>query len=147
MKNLLDILNEIFRNQTKYADSNGNLLKEKIQQEALNLNVDLISLLLSDLTLKNEFFVKIDNFFVFDKVKFYYVIKNKEFLPDNYTRFKNYIGLVDKDEDFFTSKEDVFISFPNKDCLIEFDSTKEDEDRPERFFNELLITPYSITII
>jgi adenine-specific DNA-methyltransferase len=138
MKNLLDILNEIFRNQTKYADSNGNLLKEKIQQEALNLNVDLISLLLSDLTLKNEFFVKIDNFFVFDKVKFYYVIKNKEFLPDNYTRFKNYIGLVDKDEDFLTSKEDVFISFPNKDCLIEFDSTKEDEDRPERFFNELL---------
>ena len=138
MKNLLDILNEIFRNQTKYADSNGNLLKEKIQQEALNLNVDLISLLLSDLTLKNEFFIKIDNFFVFDKVKFYYVIKNKEFLPDNYTRFKNYIGLVDKDEDFLTSKEDVFISFPNKDCLIEFDSTKEDEDRPERFFNELL---------
>jgi adenine-specific DNA-methyltransferase len=136
--NIYSELLEILSGFDKYKDELGNILKAKVQEDALNLNQDLIKAIFSSNNLSSVFFVKIDDIFVFDKVKFSWVFSNREFLPNNFTRFKNKIGLIDNTESFISTKADVFLSFPNKDCFLEFDSTKEKEERPEVFYNELL---------
>lgn len=64
-------------------------------------------------------------------------VSNKEFLPDSYTGFKNRIGLT-VDEEYVSETKEVVLSFPFKDCVLEGDQRKEDEDRDEIFWNETL---------
>lgn len=120
-----------------YAE-NGDLLRNKVAECAMNLDKELIKLLLSNEKIKNKFFTKVDDLLVFDKMAFVWAINNKAFLKDSYTKFKNNIGLIDSNEQFLTSKNDVVLSFPYKDCILEGGQTKEDQKREEIYYNELL---------
>ncbi len=102
------------------------------------MNKELLHILLNNPKLKNHFFTDVDGVLVFDKNKFTWTIENKEFLPDSYTRFKQKIGLIDSNERFISSSNDVVLSFPYKDCILEGGQTKEDQKRSEIFFNETL---------
>ena len=102
------------------------------------MNKELLHILLSNPKLKNHFFTDVEGVLVFDKNKFTWTIENKEFLPDSYTRFKQKIGLIDSNERFISSNNDVVLSFPYKDCVLEGGQTKEDQKRREIFFNETL---------
>ena len=102
------------------------------------MNKELLHILLSNPKLKNHFFTDVEGVLVFDKNKFTWTIENKEFLPDSYTRFKQKIGLIDSNERFISSNNDVVLSFPYKDCVLEGGQTKDDQKRSEIFFNETL---------
>lgn len=69
---------------------------------------------------------------------FAWVINNRQFLPDSYTRFKNKIGLVDGSEQMLATSGAVELVFPYKDCILEGGQTKEDQKRQEIFYNETL---------
>ena len=75
---------------------------------------------------------------IFDKVNFSWVLNNKEFLPNSYTSFKNKIGLIDKNNQFLTSKNDIVLSWPFKDCLLVGGQTKDEQKRKEIFYNQTL---------
>ena len=81
----------------------------------MKMDSSLIKLLLSDDTCKARFFTEIDGVLVFDKVGFGWVINNRQFLPDSYTRFKNKIGLTDGNGDFISSTDNVVL---RKRCFI-----------------------------
>lgn len=121
-----------------YADNGKDLLRNKVYECAMKMDKDLIKLLLSNNRMKDKFFTDIDGTLVFDKTAFGWAINNKAFLQDSYTRFKNAIGLIDSKEQFISSKNDVVLSFPYKDCVLEGGQTKEDQKRGEIFYNELL---------
>lgn len=121
-----------------YADNGKDLLRNKVYECAMKMDKDLIKLLLSNDRIKDKFFTDIDGTLVFDKTAFGWAINNKAFLQDSYTRFKNTIGLIDSKEQFISSKNDVVLSFPYKDCVLEGGQTKEDQKRGEIFYNELL---------
>lgn len=121
-----------------YADNGKDLLRNKVYECAMKMDKDLIKLLLSNDKMKEKFFTDIDGTLVFDKTAFGWAINNKAFLQDSYTRFKNTIGLIDSKEQFISSKNDVVLSFPYKDCVLEGGQTKEDQKRGEIFYNELL---------
>lgn len=121
-----------------YADNGKDLLRNKVYECAMKMDKDLIKLLLSNDRMKDKFFTDIDGTLVFDKTAFGWAINNKAFLQDSYTRFKNNIGLIDSKEQFIASKNDVVLSFPYKDCVLEGGQTKEDQKRGEIFYNELL---------
>ena len=104
----------------------------------MKMDKELIKLLLSNERIKNKFFTDVDGLLVFDKTAFGWAINNKAFLNDSYTRFKNTIGLIDSNEQFISSKNDVVLSFPYKDCVLEGGQTKEDQKRDEIYYNELL---------
>ena len=76
--------------------------------------------------------------YVFDKVGFGWVVNNRQFLPDSYTRFKNRIGLTDSRGDLISQSNEVVLSFPYKDCVLEGGQTKDDQKRDEVFYNETL---------
>ena len=134
---LLDLLKQDPK-QRFYADNGKDLLRNKVYECAMKMDKDLIKLLLSNNRMKEKFFTDIDGTLVFDKTAFGWAVNNKAFLQDSYTRFKNTIGLIDSKEQFISSKNDVVLSFPYKDCVLEGGQTKEDQKRGEIFYNELL---------
>lgn len=138
MENLNDVLTSILEQETEYISTDGVILRNSVYEAGQRMDRKLLKLLLSNDTTKKYFFTNIDGIFVFDKVKFGWVINNKSFLPDSYTRFKNKIGLVDGNEKFISQTRDISLVFPYKDCILEGGQTKDDQKRQEIFYNTLL---------
>ena len=122
----------------EYFTEDGKILNNKIYEDSLKMDENLLKLLLEDSEVKKMFFKEVNNTLIFDKVEFGYVINNKSLLPSNYTKFSQNIGLADSQNKMIINSNDVVLNFPYKDCLLEFDSTDTDEERNETFYNEVL---------
>jgi adenine-specific DNA-methyltransferase len=138
MFNFFDTLLEVLKQDKRFFTEDGPLLRNKVYESAINMDAGLIALLLSDTETRKRFFVEVNGVLVFDKVGFGWVVNNRQFLPDSYTRFKNRIGLTDSCGDLISQSNDVVLSFPYKDCVLEGGQTKEDQKRDEIFYNETL---------
>ena len=137
MQNLLEELKKLLEQDERLVVE-GKLLKNKIIELALKLDVDLIRLLLKSETIKTHFFQEVDGVLVFDKIKFQKFVSNKAFLPDSYTSFKNKIGLVTENEEYLSESKEVVLAWPYKDCVLKGGMEKENEKRDEIFYNEIL---------
>ncbi len=138
MTNFFDTVVEVLKQDKRFFTDDGTLLRNRVYESAMNLDNELLKVLLSNEKMKERFFTEVDGVLVFDKIKFGWVINNRDFLPDSFTRYKNKIGLVDASGNFISSSNDVVISFPYKDCVLEGGQTKEDQKREEVFYNEIL---------
>ncbi|WP_312158748.1 site-specific DNA-methyltransferase [Oscillibacter sp.] len=138
MANFYDILVEVLKADKRFFTEDGTLLRNRVYEAALNMETGLIEMLLSNDETKKRFFVNVNGTLVFDKVAFGWVVNNRQFLPDSYTRFKNRIGLIDGRGDLISASNDVVLSFPYKDCVLEGGQTKDEQKRSEVFFNETL---------
>src|SRR5699024_2992076 len=137
-KDLITILKETLSKDKRFVAESGELIKAAITSASMQLDQDFISLLLSNEKIKSVFFKEIDNVLVFDKVKFNWVVSNKQFLPDSYTKYKNKIGLSTNDYNLITENNDVSLVFPYKDSVLEGGQTNEEEQKDEMFYNETL---------
>ncbi|WP_261022585.1 DNA methyltransferase [Streptococcus mitis] len=116
----------------------GVLNKNKLTELARQYNPELLNLLMSDEKISNHFFSKLETgILVFKKDVFLQFLNNKEFLPDSFTAYKTKIGLA-TGEKYLSENNDVVLSFPYKDCILEGGQTKDDAKRQEVFFNETL---------
>ena len=138
MNKTFEELEKLLKKDDRFVSKDGKVMRNAVYEAANKMDEKLISLLLSDESIANLFFKKVNKVYVFDKQNFNFVINNREMLPDSYTRYKQDIGLVNSREDFISATNDVVLSFPFKDCVLEFDSTDPDEKREEIFFNEVL---------
>lgn len=138
MKRLYEVLAELLKLEKRYYTDEGELLKNAVYEDAMKMDSTLIKLLLSNEACKSHFFTEVNGVLVFDKVGFGWIINNRQFLPNSYTRYKNKIGLIDGNGDFISTSDNVVLSFPYKDCVLEGGQTKEDQKRDEIFYNETL---------
>lgn len=129
---------EVLKQDSRFFTENGELLRNAVYEAAMKMDSALIKMLYENETTKSRFFTVVDDIAVFDKVGFGWVINNRQFLPDSFTRYKNKIGLVDNNGEFISSSDNVVLSFPYKDCVLEGGQTKEDQKRTEVFYNETL---------
>jgi len=136
MQNLLSDLTVLLKKDERFV-AEGKLLKNPVTEAALQLDPVLLKLLLSNKTMKKHFFRDVEGVLVFDKIEFQKFVSNKSFLKDSYTAFSNKIGLTSDDE-FISESNNVVLSWPHKDCILEGGQTKEDEKRDEIFWNETL---------
>lgn len=143
-ENLLILTQEVLSGEKSLCSQDGILMKSAVLESAEKMNSNLLSCLLKNEKTKAAFFTDADGMQVFDKVKFCKIVQNKSFLPDSYTAYKNKIGLTDARGSFISSKNDVVLSFPYKDCVLEGGQTKDDQKRKEIFYNETL-APEQIT--
>lgn len=132
-----DVL-EVLKQDERFFTEDGTLLRNAVYEAAMQMDSNLIHLLLSNKSTKEHFFKSVDGIIVFDKIEFGWVVNNKEFLPDSYTRFKNKIGLSDENGNMFSQSGHVELVFPYKDCILEGGQTKDDQKRSEVFYNESL---------
>ena len=138
MNKTFDNLKNLLGKDERFVSQDGKIMRNAVYEAANKMDEKLLSLLTTNEEIKNTFFKTVNGMLVFDKQEFNFVINNRELLPDSYTRFKQKIGLVDSKNDFIVSKNDVVLSFPFKDCVLEFDSTDPNKDRKEILFNETL---------
>lgn len=138
MNDFYNLVLSVLKQDDRFFSENGELLRNAVYEAAMKMDSNLIKLLYSDGITKKNFFTDIDGIAVFDKIGFGWVINNRDFLPDSYTRYKNKIGLVNNKGDFIATSNDVELVFPYKDCILEGGQTKEDQKRNEIFYNETL---------
>lgn len=129
----------ILKQDNRFISEDGSLLKNKIYELGMKMDVSLLKLLNNNSLTRDLFFVDVDGVTVFDKVKFGWTVISRDFLPDSYTKFSNNIMLIDEGCNSIKQMSDVVLSFPFKDCYLEADSTEETEMRPEVFYNEILM--------
>lgn len=103
MANFYESVLEVLKQEERFFSTDGTLLRNTVYEAAMQMDVGLLHLLLSNEDTKKAFFTDVDGISVFDKVRFGWVINNRQFLPDSYTRFQNKIGLADENGDMFSS--------------------------------------------
>lgn len=138
IQNLFNDMTELLRKQAPDFFVNERLNKNKVTDAAYSYDVNLLKALLTNESLKKQFFVVVEKNLVFKQREFLMFLNNKSFLQDSYTRFKNEIGLQDEEGRYFRENNDVVLVWPHKDCILEGGQTKEDQSREEVFYNETL---------
>ena len=137
--NFYETVLDVLKQDQRFFAEDGTFLRNAVYESAMQMDAELIKMLLGNEETKKRFFKEVEGVQVFDKVGFGWVINNRQFLPDNYTRYKNKIGLTDERSDFISGSNNVFIAFPYKDCLLEMDATADTDERKEVFYNERLM--------
>jgi adenine-specific DNA-methyltransferase len=82
-----------------------------------NIDEKIISLLLQEKDLRENFFVKIKDVYVFKTNDFRFFMEENK-VDNSYTAYKNRIGLTDGRK-FLKDTNDVVLDFPYKDCVLE----------------------------
>ena len=138
MSNFFDKVVEVLKQDERFFTAEGELLRNAVYEAAMKMDAKLIKMLFENVDTKSRFFTDVNGISVFDKVGFGWVINNREFLPDSYTRYKNKIGLANGNGDFIATSNDVELVFPYKDCVLEGGQTREDQKKDEIFYNTVL---------
>lgn len=138
MSNFFEKVVEVLKQDERFFTAEGELLRNAVYEAAMKMDAKLIKMLFENADTKSRFFTDVDGISVFDKVGFGWVINNRKFLPDSYTRYKNKIGLANGNGDFIATSNDVELVFPYKDCVLEGGQTKDDQKRSEIFYNKTL---------
>lgn len=138
MTNFFDTVLDVLKQDERFFTADGELLRNAVYEASMKMDSTLLRLLYQNEATRERFFTDVDGISVFDKVGFGWVINNRAFLPDSYTRYKNKIGLINENGDYISASNDIELVFPYKDCVLEGGQTKEDQKRSEIFYNEVL---------
>lgn len=138
MPNFYETVLDVLKQDNRFVANDGTFMRNAVYEASIQMDSNLIHLLLANPETKKEFFRDVDGVLVFDKVGFGWVINNRQFLPDSYTRFKNKIGLADENGELISASGKVELVFPYKDCVLEGGQTKEEQKRKEIFYNTAL---------
>lgn len=136
--NFYNVVLNVLKCDERFFSDDGQLLRNAVYEAAMQMDAKLIKVLYNNQSTKERFFTDVEGIAVFDKVGFGWVINNREFLTDSYTRYKNKIGLANSHGELISAINDVELVFPYKDCVLEGGQTKEDQKRSEIFYNETL---------
>jgi len=118
---IIDVLKSDDRlwNEDK-TELNQTLLLDLVE----NIDEKLIELLLQEKELRDKFFVKIKDVYVFKTNDFRFFMEENK-VDNSYTQYKNRIGLTDGKR-FLKDTNDVVLNWPYKDCVLEGGQTKEE---------------------
>lgn len=137
-KNFNEKLIDTLKENLRFIDENDNsIIRNEVITSALKGDKELIELLIKDKEIRNAFFDKIEDYWIFNLNKFNEYIDEKNFLSNSYTKFRNKIGL-NIDNKFLLERGEISLVWPFKDCILEAGMDKEDQNRNEIFFNETL---------
>ena len=131
-------IENLFKNSQKFSDSDGNLDIPKILESIEKIDIELIKVLKDDEKSKKEFFTQIEDIYIFNQNKLIEFFSLNDYMKNgSYTAYTNKIGLIKKDN-FIKKFDDVVLAFSHKDCVLEGGQTKDDDNKKEVFYNEIL---------
>src|SRR5690554_7624711 len=134
---LFETLEQQLKKEPNFVTDDGELKKWVVLNKAQNFDEELIGLLLDKADLKEKFFVKVKDSLVFNQNLFSQFLEQKNYLNDSYTHYKNKVGLT-IDGKYLKQRNEVALVWPFKDCILEGGQSREEQNREEIFFNEVL---------
>jgi len=116
--------------------------KARVIEDIDNYDVDLMSAMLDNEKIKNNFTTKIDEHIVFKTNHFIEVFQADEYWEDSYTKYSKKIGLA-SNGNFLDEASETVLDFPYKDTVLKASMSKEDTDKEdlkpdEPFLNEII---------
>jgi len=116
--------------------------KSKVIQDLDTYNAELLSELLKNETIKNNFTITIDGYSVVQTNKLIELFEADEYWKDSYTKYSKKIGLTTESK-FIAESTDLVLDFPYKDTVLKASMSKEDTDKSdlkpdEPFLNEVI---------
>jgi len=156
MNKLKKTLEKVLRQEEVFLDTEtGELNYIKIKDSADKIDENLIALLVGNKELKDKFFSKIKDVYIFNINDFKFFLDESR-IDNSYTKYANKIGLSDGSE-LLKNRSEVVLDFPFKDCVLEggqsteegidtnFEYSKKSKqyeekksERKEIFFNQVL---------
>jgi adenine-specific DNA-methyltransferase len=125
MQNLKNILNEILKQDIRLWDKDQTELNQTLLFDLVDkIDETVIGLLLEKQEIREKFFVKIKDVYVFKTNDFKFFMEENK-INNSYTQYKNRIGLSDGRE-FLKNRNEVVLDFPFKDCVLEGGQTTEE---------------------
>ncbi|MFC6276791.1 DNA methyltransferase [Psittacicella hinzii] len=125
--------------QYQDKDTSLELLKAKIFADVQNLDPSLIGSLAAHPELQAQFFQQVGEVLVFNQQKFNSILYHKEFLTPSFTQYPNRIGLTTNHQQTYLSHtQEVVLTWPFKDCVLESGQAREKKAGKEVFFNQIL---------
>lgn len=129
--NILSIkkkIEKILKNDERLWNEDKTELNQTLLLDLVeNIDEKVIDLLLQEKDLREKFFVKIKDVYVFKANDFRFFMEENK-IDNTYTAYKNRIGLTDGKK-FLKDTSDVVLDFPYKDCVLEGgQSTEEGTD-------------------
>lgn len=134
---LFESLVQQLKKEPNFVTDDGELKKWVVLNKAQNFDEELIGLLLDNADLKENFFANVKNTLVFNQNLFRQFLEQKNYLNDSYTQYKNKVGLT-IDGKYLKQRNEVALVWPFKDCILEGGQSREEQNREEIFFNEVL---------
>ncbi|GET28166.1 site-specific DNA-methyltransferase [Prolixibacter sp. SD074] len=134
---LYETLEQQLKKEPNFVTDNGELKKWVVLNKAQNFDEELIGLLLDNADLKEKFFVNVKGTLVFNQNLFVQFLEQKNYLNDSYTQYKNKVGLT-IDDKYLKQRNEVALVWPFKDCILEGGQSRDEDEREEIFFNEIL---------
>ncbi|HFT7557593.1 site-specific DNA-methyltransferase [Enterococcus faecalis] len=133
---LMQQIKEILKEFPQYW--NGEELQRPIVIDDLkNYDALLISALLKNQKIRENYSVKAGDVVIFKVQEFIDILRYKDYWADSYTKYSNTIGLSSEGK-YLQYNTDVVLDFPYKDCILEGGMTKEDIGKEEVFYNEII---------
>ena len=118
-------IQNILRKVPDFVTDSGELKLNVIKEEAEKGSEKLLEVLINDSSIKNVFFKKILDSYVFETAKFKEILEYSS-VCNSYSKFSGKkIGLYFGDS-ALTDRSEVVLNFPFKDCVLEGGQTKED---------------------
>ena len=114
MANFYETVLTVPKSDERFVAEDGTFLRNAVYEAAMKMDEGLIRLLLANDETRTRFFAEVDGVKVFDKMGFAWIINNRQFLPDSYTRFKNKIGLADETGALISASGKVELVFPSQ---------------------------------
>jgi adenine-specific DNA-methyltransferase len=125
---LKQLVEKVLKKDERLWDENKTDLNETLLIDLVeSIDEKVIELLLQEKSIREKFFVKIKDVFVFKTNNFRFFIEENK-IDNSFTDYKNRIGLTDGKK-FLKDTNDVVLDFPYKDCVLEGgQSTEEGTD-------------------
>lgn len=139
MNKFRDLVDKILRTEESFVDTETNEINfNKVKDSADRADTKLISLLVEKNELKEKFFTKINDIYIFNIQDFKFFLDESK-VDNSYTQYSNRIGLSDNIGQL-ENRGDVVLDFPFKDCVLEGGQSTEEKNakRNEIFFNQVL---------
>jgi len=114
---ILEVLKTDDRVWAVGADDKKELNQTSLLSLVEKIDENIIQLLLEDDNIRDKFFVKIKDVYVFKTNDFVFFMEENK-VNNMYTQYKNQIGLTDGKR-FIDDSKDVVLNWPFKDCILE----------------------------
>ncbi len=125
MNKLKQTLEKVLKTESLFVDSeSGELNYIKVKDSADKIDEKLIALLADNKGLKEKFFTKIKDVYVFNINDFKYFLDESK-VDNSYTQYENEIGLADNNG-LLENRSEVVLDFPFKDCVLEGGQSNEE---------------------
>lgn len=128
MNNLKQLILKVLKADERLWNEDKTELNQTLLLDLVeNIDEKIIDLMLQEKELREKFFVKIKDVYVFKTNDFRFFLEENK-VDNSYTAYKNRIGLTDGKK-FLKDTNDVVLDFPYKDCVLEGgQSTEEGTD-------------------